>query len=398
MFQNSPTGELVALTGTTGGIDWHHKAFVPHPLPDESPELSGSAYRSVAEARAALAGLNATAARLPNPGLFRHAALRLEAQSTAALEGTYEPVAKVLSARSDEPSDAQDASMREVLNYLHVAETAFAWEGERRPWSASALAQLQTELLRGIRSEREHAGVRDIQVVIGRRDDAAPDEVPVRTARFVPPPPGPDLSARLTDLLTWMGRGRHGNIDPVVGAAMVHYLFEALHPFHDGNGRLGRLLIVINLMRWEVLTEPTLTVSPWFEARRQRYYDALLGVSTKGDWSTWTAFFADGLTDAATQTQARMLALAEVRAELKERIDQSRLRSAKAIALIDLAIASPTFSIGDAAAYLNMKNQGATKLIDSLVNLGIIAPIDERIYGRRFHAPAVMRVLLGDRA
>lgn len=195
-----------------------------------------------------------------------------------------------------------------------------------------------------------------------------------------------------------MGRGRHGNIDPVVGAAMVHYLFEALHPFHDGNGRLGRLLIVINLMRWEVLTEPTLTVSPWFEARRQRYYDALLGVSTKGDWSTWTAFFADGLTDAATQTQARMLALAEVRAELKERIDQSRLRSAKAIALIDLAIASPTFSIGDAAAYLNMKNQGATKLIDSLVNLGIIAPIDERIYGRRFHAPAVMRVLLGDRA
>lgn len=398
LFQDSPSGELVAIAGSTGGVDWQHHAFLPHPLLDESPELTGKAYRSVAEARAALAGLNATAARLPNPQIFRHSALRLEAQSTAALEGTYEPVGKVLLARSDQPSDAEDASMREVLNYLHVAETAFAWEGEGRPWSVSALSQLQTELVRGTSSQRDHAGVRPIQVVIGRRDDAAPDEIPVRAARFVPPPPGPDLQARLTDLLGWMGRGRHGDIDPVVGAAMVHYLFEALHPFHDGNGRLGRLLIVINLMRWNVLSEPTLTVSPWFEARRRAYYDALLGVSAEGDWSTWTTFFADGLTHAATQTQARMLALADVRAELKERIEQSRLRTAKAHALVDLAISSPTFTVRDAASHLDMKNPGASKLIDSLVELDIIAPVDERTYGRRFHAPAVLRVLLGSRA
>lgn len=398
MFQDSPTGELVAIAGSTGGVDWKHHAFLPNPLPDESPELTGSAYRSVAEARAALAGLNATAARLPNPRLFRHTALRLEAQSTAALEGTYEPVAKVLVARSDQPSDAEDASMREVLNYLHVAETAFAWEGEGRPWSVSALSQLQAELLRSTSPERDHAGVRRIQVVIGRRDSAAPDKIPVRAARFIPPPPGPDLQARLSDLLVWMGRGRHGDIDPVVGAAMVHYLFEALHPFHDGNGRLGRLLVVINLMRWNVLTEPTLTVSPWFEARWQLYYDALLGVSTDGDWSTWVTFFADGLTHAASQTQARMLALAGVRSELKERIEQSRLRSAKAHAVVDLAIASPTFTIRDAASHLNMKVQGASKLIDSLLDLGIIAPIDERAYGRRFHSPDVLRVLLGSSA
>lgn len=398
LFRNSPSGELVAITGSTGGVNWEHHAFLPNPLPNDSPELTGKAYRRVAEARAALAGLNATAARLPNPRLFRHAALRLEAQSTAALEGTYEPVAKVLAARSDKPSDAEDASMREVLNYLHVAETAFAWEAEGRPWSASALSQLQTELLRGTTSERDHAGVRAIQVVIGRRTDAAPDEIPVRAARFVPPPPGPDLQARLTDLLGWMERGHRGDIDPVVGAAMVHYLFEALHPFHDGNGRLGRLLIVINLLRWDVLTEPTLTVSPWFEARRQAYYDALLGVSAEGDWSTWVAFFADGLAHAATQTQARMLALADVRAELKERIEQSRLRSAKAHGLVDLAISSPTFTVRDAASHLEMKHQGASKLIDSLVDLGVIAPVDERTYGRRFHSPAVMRVLLAPHA
>ena len=115
-----------------------------------------------------------------------------------------------------------------------------------------------------------------------------------------------------------------------------------------------------------MLSEPTLTVSPWFEARRQAYYDALLGVSTEGDWSTWVTFFADGLAHAATQTQARMLALADVRAELKERIAQSRLRSANAHALVDLAITSPTFTVRDAASHLDIKNPGASKLIDSL--------------------------------
>lgn len=395
LFQNSPVGQLVAISGSSGECHWDHYAFVPDTLAEAAPELSSDAYRRVADARAALAGLDATAARLPNPRLFRHSALRLEAQSTAALEGTYEPLDKVLIAKSDEPRDAQDVSMREVLNYLHVAKTAFAWEEEGRPWSPTALSALQKELVAGTNSERDYSGLRPVQVVIGRRDDATPDETAVKAARFVPPPPGPDLQARLGDLLDWVNRGRRNGIDPVVGAAMVHYTFEALHPFHDGNGRIGRLLIVLNLRRWGVLREPTLTVSPWFEARRQQYYDALLGVSTHGDWATWVGFFADGLAHSAAQTEKRMLALTDVRTELKSRIDQSRLRSANAHALVDLAISSPTFTVRNAAEHLSIQNPGAKRLIDSLMELDILRPVDDRAYARRFHSPEVLRVLLG---
>ena len=126
--------------------------------------------------------------------------------------------------------------------------------------------------------------------MIGRRESAAPGELPIKAARYVPPPPGPDLEARLRDVSDWMQADHSEAIDPIVAAAMGHYAFEAAHPFHDGNGRIGRLLIVMQLLASRTLTEPTLTVSPWFEARRTEYYDALFGVSARSDWSTSVSY------------------------------------------------------------------------------------------------------------
>ncbi len=394
LFQKAPFGKLVPISGSLpSGGTWEHWAFLPNPLSGDSPELSGRAYRHVGDARAALAALDSTAQRLPNPRLFRSSTLRLEAQSTAALEGTYEPLARVLAADSD---DVQDPSLREVLNYVIVAETAFGWAEEGRGWGSSSLANLQGMLMRGTSSEREHSGqVRPVQVVIGRRDGVPPGEIPIKAARYVPPPPGADLEARLRDLILWMQADHGDRIDPVVAAAMGHYEFEALHPFHDGNGRLGRLLIVLQLYASGVLTEPTLSVSTWFEARRTEYYDALLGVSTDGDWSTWVGFFAQGLADSAEAARRRMLALAAVQAELKERLQSTPIRTGNARLLVDFAVGQPTFTVAQAARALGIGNAGAKKLIDSLVTHGILAPYDERVYGRRFHAPRVLDVLLG---
>ncbi|MFT3876669.1 MAG: Fic family protein [Propioniciclava sp.] len=393
LFQKAPFGTLVPISGSLpGGNTWEHWAFLPNPLPDDSPELSGRAYRYVGDARAALAALDATAQRLPNPRLFRSSALRLEAQSTAALEGTYEPLARVLAADSD---DVQDPSLREVLNYVIVAEAAFSWAEEGRRWSMPGLASLQGVLVRGTPSEREHSGqVRPVQVVIGRREGTPPSEIPIKAARYVPPPPGADLEARLRDLIAWMQADHGGRIDPVVAAAMGHYGFEALHPFHDGNGRLGRLLIVLQLYASGVLTEPTLSVSTWFEARRTEYYDALLGVSTDGDWSTWVEFFAQGLAESAEAAHRRMLALAAVQTELKEHLQSTPIRTGNARLLVDFAVGQPTFTVAQAAKTLGIGNAGAKKLIDSLVHHGILAAYDERVYGRRFHAPRVLDVLL----
>ena len=135
-------------------------------------------------------------------------------------------------------------------------------------------------------------------------------------------------------------------------------------------------------------------MSPWFEARRQRYYDALLGVSTSGDWSTWVEFFAEGLTASAAMARKRMLQLTQVQDELKERVQTSRLRTANARLLVDLAVASPTFTVRQAAEHLGLQRPGAKKLVDALVDLGILAQFGERAYGRRFHAPRVIEVLL----
>lgn len=393
LFQKAPFGRLVPISGSLpGGGVWDHWAFLPNRLGADSPELSGRAYRNVGDARAALAALDSTAQRLPNPRLFRGSTLRLEAQSTAALEGTYEPPARVLAADSD---DIKDPSLREVLNYVVVAETALDWAEEGRELGVSTLASLQGVLVKGTSSEREHSGqVRPVQVVIGRREGRPVSEIPIKAARYVPPPPGADLEARLRDLLAWMQRDHAGRIDPVVAAGMGHYAFEALHPFRDGNGRLGRLLIVLQLYASSVLSEPTLSVSTWFEERREEYYNALLGVSTDGDWSTWIEFFAQGLAESAEAARTRMLALAGVQVELKEQLQATTIRTGNARLLIDFAVGQPTFTVAQAAQAVGVGKAGAKKLIDSLVAHGLLAPYDERVYGRRFHAPRVLDVLL----
>jgi Fic family protein len=247
-------------------------------------------------ARAALGALDSTARQLPNPQLLRRPALLREAQSTSALEGTYAPLSEVFTAADDQPDNT---SLREIFNYVAAAEHAFTGQAEGRPLSLGVLRELQQILVRGTPSDTPQAGqVRDIQVTIGHRTGAS-----IVDARFVPHPPGDELVARLRELVDWMRVDRSRSIDPVVAAAMAHYHFETLHPFNDGNGRIGRLLIVLQLYSAGVLSEPTLTVSPWFEARRRDYYDALLGVSTDSRWDDWVGFFATGVEASATSTR-----------------------------------------------------------------------------------------------
>jgi len=397
MFENSPSGELVPVKGTDPHRGpWEHKAFLSYPLPSDSPDLSGETYRVVSNARATLAALDATARSMPNPRLFRQPTLRIEAQSTAALEGTYEPLARVLTASED---DVPDANLREVLNYVAVAEDAFAWVEQGRPWTVGMLSALQVKLMAGTPAENHHTGrIRPIQVVIGRRPDAAPGEPPIAAASFVPPPPGPDLEARVARLLAWMQQDHSAHIDPVVAAAMAHYEFEALHPFIDGNGRIGRLLIVLHLNRAGVISEPTLSVSPWFEARRGLYYDRLLAVSSVGDWDGWVRFFAQGLRESALSTHRRMVTLSSVQAALKEEIQHSHLRSGSARLLVDVAVSRPTFTIRQVERDLGISYGRARTLVDSLVELGVLHQWGPSARNRPFYAPKVMEVLLGSSA
>ena len=392
MFRNSTSGVLVPIDGVDPRHGtWSHHAFLPNPLPEMPPSLSSATHLQVANARAALAALDNTARRLPNPRLLRRPALRREAQSTSALEGTYEPLRAVLTADEEETSNV---TMREVLNFVRMADLAFAWVDEGRRITPSLLSQLQGTLLAGTANQAPSSGnFRDHQVVVGHRDGVAPNSHAVQAARYVPPPPGPDLAARVGDLLDWIATDRSDTLDPVVGAAMAHYQFEALHPYHDGNGRLGRLLIVVQLQLSGALSEPTLTVSPWFEERRSDYYDLLLAVSASSDWDAWVGFFARGLAESAKATHDQLLRLIMVADVLKSVLRASKLRADSAHVLVDFAVSNTTFSVRDVQRELGVSYGRANGLVRDLVDLHILAGGDDS-YNRTFFAPAVLKVLL----
>lgn len=392
MFVNEDSGTLVDISGSDSRRgSWTHKAFIPARLPQEMPALSPRTFLAVSEARAALAALDSTARQLPNPQLLRNPSLRREAQSTSALEGTYAPLQEVMTAAED---DASTAELREVLNYLHMATLGFSWTTDGRPVTKALLAELQGVLMRGTPLEPVSGRLRDTQVVIGKLATAPADAFPIHAARFVPCPPGDQLESGVEDLIAWLQRDHRGAIDPVVSAAMAHYQFETLHPFRDGNGRLGRYLIVLHLLSTAVLSEPTLTVSPWFEARRTPYYDALLGVSTRGAWDPFVTFFAQGLEEAASKTRTQMLQLVAIQAELKQVIRQSSLRSSKAELLVDLAVANPSFTTRQVQQELDISHPRAGTLIRQLIDLKILEPLNDAAYNRRFFAPAVLDLLL----
>lgn len=388
-FGNASPGALVPVHGTHPRFgQWTHSAFVPDPLADETPTLRAGTFNAVASARAALASLDASARRLPNPALLRRPALRREAQSTSALEGTYAAMQDVLAAEEDEEQD--DASLNEVMNYVRVAEHAFAWLADGRPLSVGLVEDLQSRLVRGTSADGPQAGrVRDVQVVIGANAGAR-----IEDARFVPGPPGQELDAQVRDLLAWMASDHGGHLDPVVAAGMAHYQFETLHPFNDGNGRLGRLLVVLQLMQSGVLSEPTLTVSPWFEARRAAYYEGLLGVSTRADWDAWIRLFADGLAQSARDTEISLHDLLSVQELLKGRVRTAGLRADNAMTVVDFALAQPIFTVRAVERRLGVTYARANQLVGQLVDAGVLRQYDEAVYDRRFTAPDVLAVLL----
>jgi Fic family protein len=175
---------------------------------------------------------------------------------------------------------------------------------------------------------------------------------------------------------------------------MAHYQFETLHPFNDGNGRIGRLLIVLHLQTLEVLSEPTLTVSPWFEARRSEYYDRLLGVSTTGDWDGWIKFFADGVAAAAETTGTQLTDLLRVQTELKAMVRAAGLRAENAVRLVDYALAQPIFTVRQVERHLGVTYARANALVGQLVAAGVLRQRGAGTYDRRFAAPDVLAVLL----
>jgi Fic family protein len=382
----SPIGRLVPVVGPDPATHEmvQGEAFLPDRLPGELT-LSTSTWNKISAASAALARLDGSARLIPNPALLRRPALRREAQSTSALEGTYAPFTDVLAADRDDKRH-MSAELIEVLNFEEMAELAFSWP-EERSLTLGMLGELQSTLVRGTASELADAGgLRDRIVVIG-----SPGR-PLEEARFVPPPPGDQLRAEVEALLGWIASPP--DLPHVVQAALAHYQFETLHPYSDGNGRLGRLLVIMQLLRGALIREPLLVVSPWFERRRAQYQDELLTLSCDGDWDRWIAFFAEGIITSASASQKKVEDLVELQKRLRETVQKAGKRGAAERIAADL-VGTPYVTNSDVAARYELSRPGALFAITTLVELGILTDAgatDSR--GGHIHmAPEVVRIV-----
>jgi Fic family protein len=353
-------------------------AFLPDDLP-KSVTLSTATWTAVNAASVALARLDGAARLIPSPELLRRPALRREAQSTSALEGTYAPFDDVLAADRDDPTE-WTAELREVLNFERTAEAAFAWQPDW-PITLSMINGLQRTLVAGTAGELEDAGgLRECIVVIGKRGSSLAE------ARFVPPPHGDQLRAGVEGLLRWLADPPE--LPAVVQAGMGHYQFETLHPYSDGNGRIGRLLVIVQLLRAEIVREPLLVVSPWFEQRRDEYQDALLELSCNGDWDSWLRFFAEGVAASATESERKVEALVQLQKNLRARVQKAGKRGVSEQVAADL-VGQPYITVPMVARLYGVSDQGAAKVIKSLVSLEILHPIKLRaphgaqMYGAR---------------
>lgn len=384
-FAESPVGTLVPIRGTDGrtGVEYEHFAFLPEPLPEEVL-LSARTQVLVAEASTALGRLDTASMQVPNPSLLRRPAIKREAQSTSALEGTYVPFEDVLGA-DENPSTPRDGNIKEVLNYVEIAELAFDHIKDN-PITTGLLKLLHGRLVEGTPGESSDSGdIRDRQVIIG------PEGAPIAESRFVPPPPDDRRRSGVDQWEYWIAED-HPLLPPVVQAALAHYQFETLHPFSDGNGRLGRLLIVLQFCRLGVLHDGLLTVSPWFERRRREYQDHLLEVSRTGDWDPWVAFFATGLRDQARTTSTQILDLLALSAEFKETA-RDRKWTGFTTTLLDELVGYPVVQVQALADRHGVTFVTANRAVARLQEAGILREITGKSYGRLFVASSVYDVV-----
>lgn len=384
-FSNSPVGQLLPIRGfdSRHSREYQHVAFFPEPLP-ETVHLESQTWITVAEAMNALGRLDQATKQVPNPSLLRRPAIRKEAVSTSALEGTHAAFPEVLEAEADIDESRHSPELVEVLNYVRAAEHAFALIRDRG-LTVNLLNELQEILVRNTPAEEKDPGrIRSHQVVIG------PDGSLVEEARFVPPPPGDILEGGFREWERWVATPR--SMPSVVQTALAHYQFETLHPYHDGNGRISRLAIVLQLMLLGELDEPLLTLSTWLEVRRQQYQDSLLEVSQTGNFDQWVRFFCAAVKEQSERTVDKMSQLLDLQEEFRRQVRENRIKGVAAQIAEDLVgqpITTPTF----ASKVYGVSYPAANTAITRLEKMGILQELTGRKYDRVFGSKRVIRIM-----
>lgn len=345
------------------------RAFVPYPLPPRGPELdlTGALARLLLRAIEGIRLLEVAGDLVPSVEWFVYAFVRKEAVLSAQIEGTQATLMDLLALEaSDEPP--ADADVEEICGYVDALNYAWAELGRDTglPLSIRLLSETHRRLLRGARGARKRPGeVRRSQNWIGGTRPG--------NANFVPPPPH-----RLGDLLRDFESAIHDDSDlhPLVRVGLLHVQFETLHPYLDGNGRLGRLLITLLLQHWGMLSRPLLYLSTFLKTHRQEYYRRLSAVRTDGDWEGWLAYFLEGVAAVAEEavTTARRLntVVGRSREQLLARSDATVI----SLRLFELLPQHPIVTVSRTVALLGCSRPAAAKAIRVLETTGILHALE----------------------
>ncbi len=335
----------------------------------------------LSEADRAIGRLAGEGRRLPNPHLLIRPFVRREAVLSSRIEGTQATLGELLAAEAGAAVERSPADLREVGNYVVALEHGI---GRLRtlPLSLRLVRELHEKLMHGVRGESAIPGrFRRSQNWIG------PPGSTLASATYVPPPPDQLMEC----LGPWETFLHDENLPPLVHAALVHSQFEAIHPFLDGNGRMGRLLITLLLVARDLLPSPLLYLSAYFEATRDAYYARLLGVTERAEWEEWIAYFLAGVATQADDALGRIRRIDALLTGWRGRLSRepSRLPDKG----IDLFAQNPFWTVKRLAESLGVAFTTAQRMIDRLESAGIVARMGEAKRNRVYCARAILEIL-----
>jgi Fic family protein len=357
-----------------------YAAFVPKKAP-RTLDLSGEARDLLDEASHHLGVLTGIGSRLPNPHLLIAPYLRREAVLSSRIEGTQTTMSDLYASELGQMELVRAPDVVEVQNYIRAHEHGLA---SPIPMSLRLIRDMHRVLMEGVRGHERHPGAfRTYQNYIG-----APTG---RDATYVGPPV-PEMLELLDDFERYL---HEPVLRPIVQAAVIHYQFEAIHPFGDGNGRVGRLLLSLFLKERKLLPQPLLYLSAYFERNRADYYELLLRVSTHGDWDAWVRFFVLGVKEQAAEAAEHAEKLIGLQERYRELL-LARHATANAIALVDALFDNPLVSSRRAQEVLGVSAPTARSAIRTLEEQGILHEITGRSWGKVYRAEEIYARLRGD--
>ncbi len=357
-----------------------YAAFVPAPLPpplEWTPRLVGL----LSDADRLIGKLAGEGGRLPNPHVRMRPFTQREAVLSSRIEGTLATLGELLAAEAGAVVERSPDDLREVGNYVAALEHGMA-RLKKLPLGVRLIRELHEKLMTGVRGQHATPGAfRRVQNWIGR-----PGCTPA-TAAFVPPPPdevAPCLAA-------WEKFLHEAEIPPLVAIALAHYQFEAIHPFLDGNGRVGRLLITLFLVERQILPMPLLYLSAFFEASRRDYYDGLRGVSERGEWADWLEYFLLGVARMAEDALSRAARLNAKLAQWQRLVAGESTKTP--LRVVELLAANPFLTTKGCARKLRIAFTTAQRAIMRLERLGIVRLTGTARRDRVYCARALLDIL-----